>query len=119
MVDVTDCEETAPGTAVAVTVRSTEVEVAVVGVAVVVEVAVLVEVAPATVAEVFDAVPVVAAVVVPDDDLPATAMHPVRTTIPATLTEPAILRARCAGWGRRRRGAGGGAVRMLTPFVET
>ena len=68
--------------------------------AVVPEVAVVAGVVAAVVADADD----VAVDVVPVAALPAAAMQPVRTSIPAMLSEPAILRARRAGWGRFRRG---------------
>jgi hypothetical protein len=102
LVDVFASGETVPGTAYVV-------GVVVVGVGAVV--------ANVPVEAVADVVPgVVTEVAVVDEALWATAMQPVSSTIPLTLTVPAILRARCAGCGRRPRVAGGGAGRMLTPF---
>ena len=102
MVDVSACDETVPGTAY------------VVGLVVVVVVADVPDVPDEAVADVVPGV--VTEVAVVDEALWATAMQPVSSTMPLTLTVPAILRARCAGCGRRRRGAGGGAGRMFTPF---
>jgi hypothetical protein len=102
LVAVSDCAEVEPATAVAVIERE------VVGVVVVVVTAVpLVPVVVGVVAALLEAV------------LPVAAMQPVSRIMPATLTVPARLRARWAGCGRRRRGAGGDAVRMLAPFGRT
>jgi hypothetical protein len=108
---VSVCDETVPETA-GVTVWLTDVEsLLAAGGAVEAMVAVV-----PVVAVVFAVVPVVVAAV-PDEDLPATAIQPVSSTMPATLTVPAILRARRAGCGRGRRRAGGLDAVMAGPFA--
>jgi uncharacterized membrane protein len=98
---VSDCEDVVPAAAAVPADRLVELESLGAVVAVVAAAAVL------AVAAVVADVAVVAVLVV-------AAMQPVSTSMLVMLTAPAILRARCAGCGRGRRGAGGRVVASMT-----
>jgi hypothetical protein len=109
---VSDCEDEVPATAAAPNDRLDELEAVVFVVAFVAVVAVLAVVAGVVTVAVVAVFPVA---VLPVAVLDVAAMQPVSTSMLVTLTVPASLRARRAGCGRGRRGAGGRAVGMTAP----
>jgi hypothetical protein len=109
---VSDCEDDVPATAAAPNDRSVELDAVVVVVALVAVVAVLAVVAGVVTVAVVAVLP---APVLAVEVFVVAAMQPVSTSMLVTLTVPANLRARRAGCGRGRRGAGGGAVGMTAP----